>query len=184
MGRVPIFLQMEKSITRSMTEEVYFDMIKQKTASLFATSCELGAITTTKDNQDRSAMHLFGEYLGMAFQIKDDLFDLLGKENETGKNGGGDVKKNMATLPLIYSKKNISRISRRELDSLLGKKNKNRKIMARICHIIEETGGIEYTNKKLNEFSDLAVSKLKEYPNSYAKKALIDLVAFNTYRIN
>jgi len=86
-------LQLEKSITRSMTEDVYFDMISQKTASLIATSCELGAITTTKTNQNRSATHDYGENLGMAFQIKDDLFDLIGSENDTGKSSGGDVKK-------------------------------------------------------------------------------------------
>ena len=84
-------LQIEKSITKSMTEEVYFDMINQKTASLIATSCELGAITTSKTDKDRKATFDFGENLGMAFQIKDDLFDLLGKETDTGKNSGGDV---------------------------------------------------------------------------------------------
>ena len=97
-------LQIEKSITRSMTEDVYFEMISQKTASLIATSCELGAITTTKKEKDRQATFSFGENLGMAFQIKEDLFDLLGNENDTGKNNGGDVKRNMATLPLIFSK--------------------------------------------------------------------------------
>ena len=78
-------LQIEKSLTRSMTEDVYFEMISQKTASLIATSCELGAITTTKKEKDRQATFSFGENLGMAFQIKDDLFDLLGNENDTGK---------------------------------------------------------------------------------------------------
>ena len=81
-------LQIEKSITRSMTEEVYFEMIGQKTASLIATSCELGAITTTKKDTDRAATHAYGQNLGLAFQIKDDLFDLLGSESDTGKNGG------------------------------------------------------------------------------------------------
>ena len=79
-------LQIEKSITRSMTEEVYFEMIGQKTASLIATSCELGAITTTKKDNDRAATHTFGRNLGLAFQIKDDIFDLLGSESDTGKN--------------------------------------------------------------------------------------------------
>ena len=96
-------LQIEKSITKSMTEDVYFDIINQKTASLIATSCELGAITTSKTDQDRKATFNFGQNLGMAFQIKDDLFDLLGKESDTGKNSGGDVKRNLMTLPLIYS---------------------------------------------------------------------------------
>ena len=96
-------LQIEKSITRSMTEDIYFDMINQKTASLIATSCELGAITTSKLSQDMRATYAFGENLGMAFQIKDDLFDLLGNEKETGKDIGADLKRNMVTLPLIHT---------------------------------------------------------------------------------
>jgi octaprenyl-diphosphate synthase len=84
-------LQLEKSITRSMTEDVYFDMISQKTASLIATSCELGAITTKKTDENRKATHDFGENLGMAFQIKDDLFDIVGSEYDTGKDSGSDV---------------------------------------------------------------------------------------------
>ena len=122
-------LQIEKSITRSMTEEVYFEMIGQKTASLIATSCELGAITTTKKDNDRAATHTFGQNLGLAFQIKDDLFDLLGSESDTGKNGGGDVKQNMITLPLIFSKVNMSRLEYRELKKLLRAKKKNRSII-------------------------------------------------------
>ena len=115
-------LQIEKSITGSMTEEVYFDMINQKTASLIATSCELGAITTSKSEKDRRATFDFGDNLGMAFQIKDDLFDLVGSEHDTGKNSGGDVKKNMMTLPLIHSYRNLSRSDNRQLIRLLGKK--------------------------------------------------------------
>ena len=122
-------LQIEKSITRSMTEEVYFEMIGQKTASLIATSCELGAITTTKKDNDRAATHTFGQNLGLAFQIKDDLFDLLGSESDTGKNSGGDVKQNMVTLPLIFSKANMSRLEYRELKKLLRAKKKNRSII-------------------------------------------------------
>ena len=90
-------LQIEKSMTRSMDEATYFDMIGQKTASLIATSCELGAITTTKKEIDRKSTYDFGHNLGIAFQIKDDLFDILGSEFETGKNSNSDVKKNMIT---------------------------------------------------------------------------------------
>ena len=112
-------MQIEKSITRNMTKNVYYDMISQKTASLIAASCELGAITTTKANEDRKATFKYGENLGMAFQIKDDLFDLLGSENQTGKDSGGDVKKNMMTLPLIYSIENTNRTVRNKLKSLV-----------------------------------------------------------------
>ena len=176
-------LQIEKSITRSMNEEDYFDIINQKTASLIATSCELGAITTTKIQEDRVATHSFGENLGMAFQIKDDLFDLLGSEHDTGKNSGGDVKKNMFTLPLIFAKNNMSRSQYRELKKLLNKKRKNRSIISKICDLIEEAGGIDYANKKLDEFSERAVNAIASYPESVMKKSLIDLVEFNASRV-
>jgi len=176
-------LQIEKSITRSMTEEVYFEMIGQKTASLIATSCELGAITTTKKDNDRAATHTFGQNLGLAFQIKDDLFDLLGSESDTGKNSGGDVKQNMVTLPLIFSKANMSRLEYRELKKLLRTKKKNRSIIKKISDMVEETGGIDYAKKKLDEFSELAVNAINVYPESEVKTSLIDLVAFNASRV-
>ena len=176
-------LQIEKSITRSMTEEVYFEMIGQKTASLIATSCELGAITTTKKDNDRAATHTFGQNLGLAFQIKDDLFDLLGSESDTGKNGGGDVKQNMITLPLIFSKVNMTRLEYRELKKLLRTKKKNRSIIKKISDMVEETGGIDYAKKKLDEFSELAVNAINVYPESEVKTSLIDLVAFNASRV-
>ena len=176
-------LQIEKSITRSMTEEVYFEMIGQKTASLIATSCELGAITTTKKDTDRAATHAYGQNLGLAFQIKDDLFDLLGSESDTGKNGGGDVKQNMITLPLIFSKVNMTRLEYRELKKLLRAKKKNRSIIKKISDMVEETGGIAYAKKKLDEFSELAVNAINVYPESEVKTSLIDLVAFNASRV-
>jgi len=176
-------LQIEKSITRSMTEEVYFEMIGQKTASLIATSCELGAITTTKKDNDRAATHTFGQNLGLAFQIKDDLFDLLGSESDTGKNSGGDVKQNMVTLPLIFSKANMSRLEYRELKKLLRTKKKNRSIIKKISDMVEEAGGIDYAKKKLDEFSELAVNAINVYPESEVKTSLIDLVAFNASRV-
>ena len=176
-------LQIEKSITRSMTEDVYFEMIGQKTASLIATSCELGAITTTKREDDRLATYSFGQNLGMAFQIKDDLFDLLGSESDTGKNGGGDVKQNMITLPLIFAKAKMSRLDYRQLKKLLKTKKKNRSTLNKISGIVEEAGGIDYAKKKLDDFSELALEAIDSYPDSDFKKSLVDLVAFNSSRI-
>ena len=176
-------LQIEKSITRSMDEKTYFDMINQKTASLLATSCELGAITTTKIPEDRKATFDYGENLGMAFQIKDDLFDIIGNEYETGKNGDGDVKKNIMTLPLIYSKNNMSRSQKRQLKRLLNMKRKNKSILSKIRNIIEETGGISYARKKMDYYSELALKAISNYPDSSIKESLKNLVAFNTSRI-
>ncbi|MFL2982877.1 MAG: polyprenyl synthetase family protein [Candidatus Neomarinimicrobiota bacterium] len=176
-------LQIEKSMTRSMNEEVYFDMINQKTASLIATSCELGAITTTKNKEDRRATFSFGENLGMAFQIKDDLFDLLGKEVDTGKNSGGDVKKNMLTLPLIFVKNNMPRIQYSELRKLLNKKRKSNSVIAKICDMVQEGGGIDYAKQKLDHYSDMAKEAISLYPESTVKKSLLDLVEFNIQRV-
>ena len=176
-------LQIEKSITRSMTEDVYFEMISQKTASLIATSCELGAITTTKEEKDRQATFSFGENLGMAFQIKDDLFDLLGNENDTGKNNGGDVKRNMATLPLIFSKNNMSRSEHRKLKKLLDVKKKSRSVISQIVQIIEQTGGVEYARKKLDEYSQRAIESILPYPDTPIRQSMLDLVDFNASRV-
>ena len=176
-------LQIEKSITKSMTEDVYFDMINQKTASLIATSCELGAITTSKTDQDRKATFNFGQNLGMAFQIKDDLFDLLGKESDTGKNSGGDVKRNLMTLPLIYSYSHMTKSENRQLKKLLGVKKKTRRILTDIRGMIVDSGGFEYSRKKLDDISNNALDAISFYPDSHIKQSLSDLVAFNTLRV-
>jgi len=176
-------LQIEKSITKSMTEDVYFDIINQKTASLIATSCELGAITTSKTTQDRKATYEFGQNLGIAFQIKDDLFDLLGKESDTGKNSGGDVKKNMMTLPLIFSYSNMTKKENRKLKKLMGIKKKSRTVLKEIRGIVDESGGFDYARKKLDDFSNNALDAISFYPDSPVKKSLLDLVAFNVLRV-
>ena len=176
-------MQIEKSLTRNMPKNVYYDMINQKTASLIAASCELGAITTTKVSTDRKSTFDYGENLGMAFQIKDDLFDFLGSENQTGKDHGGDVKKNMLTLPLIYSIENASRIGRNRIKSLVRKKKKSVKILKEINDIIYDSGGFDYAKKKLDEFSDKATDSISSYAESEIKKSLINLVIFNKDRV-
>jgi octaprenyl-diphosphate synthase len=176
-------LQIEKNITKSMTEDVYFDMISQKTASLIATSCELGAITTSKTDQDRKATYNYGQNLGMAFQIKDDLFDLLGKESDTGKNSGGDVKRNLMTLPLIFSYSHMTKSENRQLKKLMGTKKKTRRILTDIRGMIDDSGGFEYARKKLHDFSNNALDAISFYPDSPVKQSLSDLVAFNALRV-
>ena len=176
-------LQMEKSLTRRMTKKIYFEMINQKTASLIATSCELGAITTSKITQDRLATFQFGENLGIAFQIKDDLFALLGTEYETGKDSGGDVKKNMMTLPLIYSYDIMTKLERRRLKTLLGSKKKTAKIMQELKEMVEASGGFKYARQKLDEFSNNALEAISTYPDSPIKRSLSGMVAFNISRV-
>ena len=175
-------LQMEKSITRNMTKNIYYDMINQKTASLISSSCELGAITTSKSDIDRKATSEYGKNLGMAFQIKDDLFDFLGSEFQTGKESGGDVKKNMFTLPLIYSIESTSRKERNRLKAIIRKKKKSSETIMEIKEIIEKSGGFNYANKKLDEFSSNAIDSISSYNDGEIKNSLIELVHFNKDR--
>ena len=175
-------LQMEKSITRNMTKNIYYDMINQKTASLISSSCELGAITTSKSDKDRKATSEYGKNLGMAFQIKDDLFDFLGSEFQTGKESGGDVKKNMLTLPLIYSIESTSRKDRNRLKAIIRKKKKSSEKIMEIKEIIEKSGGFNYANKKLDEFSSNAIDSISSYNDGEIKNSLIELVHFNKDR--
>jgi len=175
-------LQIEKSITRSMTEDVYFDMIYQKTASLISTSCELGAITSTGEEQDRKAMVTYGTKLGMAFQVKDDLFDLLGSENKTGKDIGADVKRNMVTLPLIYTYKKLSKLETRQVKKILSLKKKSRTNLNDLKEIVHGAGGFNYAKKKIDEFNNQALDAILPYPDSPYKQSMVDLVSFNTQR--
>ena len=175
-------LQIEKSITRSMTEDVYFDMIYQKTASLISTSCELGAITSTGKEKDRKAMVTYGTKLGMAFQVKDDHFDLLGSENKTGKDIGADVKRNMVTLPLIYTYKKLSKLETRQVKKILSLKKKSRTNLNDLKEIVHGAGGFNYAKQKIDEFNNQALDAILPYPDSPYKQSMVDLVSFNTQR--
>ena len=170
-------LQIEKSLTRSMTEDVYFEMIYQKTASLVSTCCELGAITSTGKDKDRLAMINYGTKLGMAFQVKDDLFDILGNENSTGKKIGADVKRNMITLPLIYAYQKISKVEARQIKKILSKRKKDKSSLNDLKEIIDRVGGFNYARGKISQFNNQAVEALSPYPESPYKKSMIDLIS-------
>ena len=175
-------LQIEKSITRSMNEKIYYEMIYQKTASLISACCELGAITTSGNQDDRKALREYGKNLGLAFQIKDDLFDILGTEEQTGKDMAADVKKNMITLPLIYAKKNLSNIELRSLKRLLNIKNKTNNDIKKIKEIVENIGGFEHAKNKISKYSEKAIESISNYPDSLYKKSMVELVEFNISR--
>ncbi len=177
-------LQIEKSATRTFSENSYFDMIFRKTASLISASCELGAITTSRQDTDRKAMRQYGTKLGLAFQIKDDLFDFIGQESEIGKSKGADIKKNLVTLPLIHSYSTLSRVERRQIDRLLRQRRKSPHDLDEIEEIVRNAGGFEYAFKKIDEYSNQALDALAEYPDSAYKQALTDLVIFNAQRSN
>ena len=159
-------LQIEKSLTKSMTEKVYYDMIYQKTASLISTSCELGAITSTGKDKDRKAMVTYGTKLGMAFQVKDDLFDLLGNEKQTGKDIGADIKRNMVTLPLIHTYEKLSRTETRQVKKILSLKKKTTANLNDLKEIVSSAGGFNYAEQKIEEFNHQALDAISPYPDS------------------
>ena len=174
-------LQIEKALSKNMTEDTYFKMISDKTASLFSASCKLGAITATDDLDKINALQNFGEYLGLGFQIKDDLFDLIGNITNTGKPSGYDLKRNLLTLPLIYILDNKSSISKRTFKlqlKLLLKKNKFNDIK----ELIISEGGIEYAENKLLEISKKARVELEIFEDSDVKSAMIEILEFNLVR--
>ncbi|MEE9466098.1 MAG: polyprenyl synthetase family protein [Candidatus Neomarinimicrobiota bacterium] len=174
-------LQLEKALLGGMTEEVYFRMVKDKTASLIGTACELGALTASDDTEKWKALREYGENLGIAFQIKDDLFDLVGSSESLGKPVAFDIKKNVRTLPLIYALKQMEPGNRSIYLRLL-KHNARRGNMSELRGAIEEGGGIEYAEDRIRYFSDSAVAALEPFPDSEYKSALINVVHFNTQR--
>jgi len=177
-------LQIQKSASRSFSEQSYFDMINRKTASLISASCELGVITTSKKPADRQAFKNYGSKIGMAFQIKDDLFDFLGHEDNTGKNRGADIKKNLVTLPLIYSYSTLPKSERKQIDRLLRQRRKSTGDLDEITEIIRNAGGFEYAYQKIDEYSHQALDAIAPYPDSIYKQSLTDLVLFNVQRSN
>lgn len=173
-------LQIEKSRNLNLNEAVYFEIIRNKTASLLSSACGVGAWSTSKDANVCSKMKLFGEKVGIAFQIKDDLFD-YGSDN-IGKPTGNDIKEKKLTLPLIYTLNKIPASKKRELVYLI--KNENKK-PDKVKYIIEQVvaaGGMQYAAEKMNEYRDDAMKILHEFPEGDVRKALEDLVRYTTDR--
>ncbi|MFC1785126.1 polyprenyl synthetase family protein [Candidatus Neomarinimicrobiota bacterium] len=175
-------LQIEKSINKRMDENIYYKMIEKKTASLIATACELGAITASDIEADHEALKIFGNNLGIAFQIKDDLFDLLGNQSETGKDLAQDVISNMITLPVVYSINSADKHIVRRIGRLLRKVKKEKKVTEELKSIIDSTGGFDYAKSKIAEFSEKALLAIDKYPDTVYKQKLIDLVNYNGNR--
>ena len=175
-------LQIEKSLTKSMTKKVYYEMIYQKTASLVSTSCELGAITSTGQERDRKAMMTYGTKLGMAFQVKDDLFDLLGNERQTGKDMGADVKRNILTLPLIHCYETLSKSETRQIKKILSQKRKSIRDLNDLKEMVHSADGFNFAEQKIEEFNHRALDAISPYPDSPYKQSMVDLISFNAQR--
>lgn len=174
-------LQLEKSRKLNITEEVYFDIIYKKTASLIASCTELGAISASATEENQQKLKLFGEYLGIAFQMKDDLFDYE-KQGSIGKPTGNDIKEKKLTLPLIYVLRNISDKDRRWALKIIRKHNKDKVKVNELIAFVKDKGGIEYTSQKMIEYKQKAMDILHEFPTSEAREALINLVNYTISR--
>ncbi len=174
-------LQIEKAIKKEMSEETYLKMVGDKTASLFSASCKLGAITATEDIEKREALSRFGEKLGVAFQIKDDLFDIMGTLEGVGKPTGFDVKKNMVTLPLIHLFATLEGSEKKRIQSRL-KYHAKRNEISEVRRLIESHGGIDYTRQRMKEISEDAKRELEIFPDSPVKSGLMKILDFNLER--
>src|SRR6476661_257870 len=161
-------LQIEKSRSLNLDEAVYFEIIRNKTASLLASACGAGAWSTSHDESLAKRMREFGEKVGVAFQIKDDLFDYAA--HDIGKPTGNDIKEKKLTLPLIYTLNNVDKKTKKELIYIIKNENTRKSKISYIIDVVTQTGGIEYTIGKMNEYKQEALQLLATFPDSEIKK--------------
>jgi octaprenyl-diphosphate synthase len=173
-------LQIEKARKLDITEEIYFDIIRQKTASLLSTVCESAAVSVEREDQAEN-MRKFGELVGLAFQIKDDIFD-YGDSKDIGKPTGLDIRERKITLPLIYALNNCDKKTKKELINIIKNHNEDSKYVSKAIKIVAENGGIHYAQEKMNSLKNEALECLISIPDSEAKSAIIGLVEYTTQR--
>ncbi len=175
-------LQIEKARKLDITEKVYYDIIRQKTATLIASCCASGTNSVGMDKETVEKMRLFGEYTGIAFQIKDDLFD-YGSDGETiGKPTGIDIKEKKMTLPLIYALSKASSSEKNRVIRIVKKHNENKAKVKEVIKFVIDTGGIEYAQEAMHSYKDKALAILQDFEQNEANKALADLVIYTTER--
>ncbi|MFN0199987.1 MAG: polyprenyl synthetase family protein [Bacteroidia bacterium] len=169
-------LQMEKARKLNIDEAVYFDIIRQKTASLIAACCQCGAASATNDLELQEKMRVFGEKLGIAFQIKDDLFD-YGKD-DVGKPLAIDIKEKKMTLPLIHVLNKSSWFERRRIINLIRNHNTNPQKVQQVIDYVIQHGGLEYATREMNRYIQEAEALLMELPENEARKALHEVMNY------
>ncbi len=163
-------LQIEKARKLDITEEVYYEIIRQKTATLIAACCALGACSVKPGSEETEKMRKFGELIGMAFQIKDDLFDY--GEERIGKPTGIDIKEQKMTLPLIYTLNHCSEKDKRWLINSVKNHNKNVVRVKQVISFVKDNGGLQYAEQKMKEFQKEALDILNTYPDSEYRDSL------------
>lgn len=173
-------LQIAKARKLDITEDVYYTIIRQKTASLIASCCAVGAATTGSSPELVEKMRDFGEKVGMAFQIKDDLFDY--GEDEIGKPLGIDIKEKKMTLPLIFALNNASWLDKKKIIYLIRNRNEDKKAVNQVIDFVKKSGGLEYATEVMNRYMDEALAILKDFPESDYKTSLEGLVRYTIER--
>jgi len=173
-------LQIEKARKLNITEDIYYDIIRQKTASLIASCCAVGSRSVIKDDDISDQMKLFGEKVGMAFQIKDDLFDY--GTNDIGKPLGIDIKEKKMTLPLIYALNNSSKSEQRHIIKLIKNKSDRNSTVKTVVDFVRGKNGIDYAEAVMHSYYEEAMKIIQDFPQSSYKKSLIDLVKYTIER--
>jgi octaprenyl-diphosphate synthase len=173
-------LQMEKAKNLDITESIYFDIIRQKTASLISSCCAVGTTSGGADEKSISQMTLFGEKIGMAFQIKDDLFDY--GSTQIGKPLGIDIKEKKMTLPLIYSLREASSQDRKKIRSIVKNNNHRSKNVKAVIEFVKKSGGIDYAHQVMQQYVDEALKILDGFEDSSYKNSLQQMVDFTISR--
>jgi len=174
-------LQQEKSRLLNITEEVYYQIIRQKTASLIAACCHSGAAAAGADDDAQQRMYEFGILVGLAFQVKDDLFD-YGEEGDIGKPTGIDIQERKMTLPLIHVLQKSDGKTRREIMNVIKNHNTDRTRVKALIKKIHEAGGIRYATQKMNEFREQARAILQTFPENPARNGLEQLLDYTINR--
>jgi octaprenyl-diphosphate synthase len=173
-------LQLEKSRTLNLDEAVYYEIIRSKTASLLASACAAGAFSASGKEEDALRLKNFGEKVGIAFQIKDDLFDYAA--DDIGKPTGNDIKEKKLTLPLIYTLNNIDKPTRRKIIYIVKNENNNRSKVDYVIQAVKEIGGIDYTVRRMQEYKTEALNILHTFPESDIRNGFEQLVNYVTDR--
>lgn len=169
-------LQMEKARKLDIKEDIYFEIIRAKTASLLSAACAAGAYSGTNDLKVSEFFRNFGEKVGIAFQIKDDLFD-YGDYN-IGKPTGIDIKEKKMTLPLIYTLQQCDKNTKRKIIYIIKNENTNKQKVNEVIDIVKKSGGIEYAFQKMKDYQNEALALLKEYPETPERNAMEELVNY------
>ncbi|MFM2117952.1 MAG: hypothetical protein RL316_1142 [Bacteroidota bacterium] len=173
-------LQLEKARNLNLQEEVYYEIIRNKTASLLASACAAGAWATSQNEEFTNRLRKFGELTGMAFQIKDDLFDYTSED--IGKPTGNDIKESKLTLPLIYTLNKVDRATRKRIIYIVKNEKENKDQLSWVIGEVIKAGGIDYSIQKMNAFKEEAIQELHYFPDNPIRKGLEDMVRFVTDR--